>query len=116
MAKWQKTGGRIKGTPNKVTSAARSAFMATFGRIEGELEEWIRRGANGEMVPLMRRGEPVLDDRGLPVMVRMGADPLKAAAIIAQMAEYHFPKLGRTELVGDGGSPIQVQIVKFEDP
>lgn len=87
MALGRKTGGRKKGTPNKVTSVAREAFLATFGKLEGELENWIRAGATD--------------------------DPLKAADLIIRMAEYHFPKLGRQEHVGEAGGAIQVVIQKI---
>lgn len=77
----------MKGTPNRVTSAAREAFLATFGNLEGELEGWIRATAM--------------------------TDPAKAADLLIRMAEYHFPKLGRTEVAGEGGGAITVQIVKY---
>jgi hypothetical protein len=80
MAQGKKTGGRKKGVPNKLTSVGRQAFMATFGKLEGELEGWIREGAEG--------------------------DPLKAADLLIRMAQYHFPKLGNTELTGKDGGPV----------
>jgi hypothetical protein len=70
--------------PNKVTSAAREAFLATFGKLEGDLETWIRAGAED--------------------------DPLKAADLLIKMAEYHFPKLGRTEVTGQDGGPVEFVI------
>lgn len=87
MAKGVKTGGRQKGTPNKLTSAAREAFLATFGNLEGELEGWIRATAM--------------------------TDPAKAADLLIRMAEYHFPKLGRQELSGADGEPIQVVVKTY---
>lgn len=80
MAKGHKTGGRKKGVPNKLTTTARAAFLATFGKLEGDLEGWIRSGAQ--------------------------LDPLKAADLVVRMAEYHFPKLGRTEVTGLDGGPV----------
>jgi hypothetical protein len=80
----ERRGGRKKGTPNKVTSAAREAFLATFGKLDVELEGWIRSGAD--------------------------QDPLKAADLVIRMAEYHFPKLGRQEHVGEGGGPVEFVI------
>ncbi len=78
-------GGRKKGTPNRVTSAARSAFLAIFGRLEGDLEGWIRAAA--------------------------ADDPAKAADLTLRMAEYHFPKLGRQELTGPEGGPVKAVFV-----
>jgi hypothetical protein len=82
MAQGKKTGGRKKGVPNKLTSVARSAFLATFGKLEGDLEGWIRETAEN--------------------------DPAKAADLTIRMAEYHFPKLGRTEVTGQDGGPVKV--------
>jgi hypothetical protein len=84
MAKGRKTGGRTKGTPNHVTSAARQAFLATFGKLEGDLETWIRETAKD--------------------------DPGKASDLVIRMAEYHFPKLGRAEVVGPDGGPVEIVI------
>jgi hypothetical protein len=78
-----------------------------FGRLEGDIEGWIRRGAEGELQPLIVKGIPILDADEHPVMIRTGADPLKAAAICVQLAEFHFPKLGRQEIVGADGGPIR---------
>jgi hypothetical protein len=100
MAKGQKTGGRAKGTPNKVTSAAREAFLATFGKLECDLEKWIRDTAEGwEAVRVTKDGALIT--------VREGRDPGKAADLLIRMAEYHFPKLGRTEVTGEGGGPVE---------
>jgi hypothetical protein len=106
MAKGHKTGGRKAGTPNKVTSAAREAFLATFGKLEGDLEGWIRATAEGVEQPLVVKGIPIMEG-DKPVMVRVGADPGKAADLLVKMAEYHFPKLGRTEVTGEGGGPVR---------
>lgn len=35
MAKGQKTGGRVAGTPNKITTTAREAFQMAFDTIGG---------------------------------------------------------------------------------
>lgn len=36
MAKGRKTGGRQKGTPNKLTASAREAFQHAFAQMGGE--------------------------------------------------------------------------------
>lgn len=81
MAKGFKSGGRKKGTPNKVTSTAREAFLAMFHRLSPNIEGWIAETAE--------------------------KDPGKAAELVLRMAEYHFPKLGRQELTGKDGEPIR---------
>lgn len=82
--------GRPKGVPNKITSAARSAFLATFTKMEPQLEGWLERVA--------------------------AEDPARAADLLIRMAEYHFPKLGRQELTGPEGGAITVQVVKQSAP
>lgn len=84
MAPGRKTGGRQKGTPNKVNSVAREAFLATFGRLEGDLETWIRSTAD--------------------------TDPGRAADLLIRMAEYHFPKLARSELSGPEGEGLSITV------
>jgi hypothetical protein len=116
MAKGRKTGGRTAGTPNKVTSAAREAFLATFGKLEGDLEGWIRKTAEGVEQPLVLKSVgPVMNPDGTPMMVRVGADPGKAADLLIRMAEYHFPKLGRTEVTGKDGEPVRVVVVDRDE-
>ena len=41
------------------------------------------------------------------------AQPEKALDLLAKLAEFAAPKLGRTEIVGDGGGPLTVEIVRF---
>jgi hypothetical protein len=35
-------------------------------------------------------------------------NPLKAADLLIRMAQYHFPKLGNTELTGKDGGPVVI--------
>ena len=102
----QRRGGRKKGVPNKVTTVARQAFLATFGRLEGDLEKWIRETADGVPATVTAKDGSVCE-------IRQGADPGKAADLIVRMAEYHVPKLGRQELVGGDGGPLQIIIQKY---
>lgn len=92
MATRPKTGGRQKGTPNQATRNAREAIAML---IEGNID----------------RMQGWLDD--------IAADPKqgpKAAwDCLMDAAEYHIPKLARTEHTGEGGGPVQVEIVRFGD-
>lgn len=40
-------------------------------------------------------------------------DPGRALSLLKDLAEYAYPKLARTEHVGDGGAPIEVVINKL---
>lgn len=111
MALGRKTGGRQKGTPNKVTSVSRAAFLATFQRLTPDLESWLQQTANGwDEETTVKKGEDEVT-----VIKRVGKDPGKAADLLIRMAEYHVPKLSRTELSGEGGGPIVVRVVTYGD-
>jgi len=107
--------------PNKATTRARNLFTETWQRLTPEIEDWIRRTAEGEPVPFVKKdpatGEfkQVLDQAGNPIMVRMNADPKGAADIMMKFAKFHVPELGRQELVGDGGGSITVKVIKYGD-
>lgn len=101
MAKGRKTGGRTKGVPNKVTSAARESFLATFDSLKPDLERWVRETAEGW------EAQRVTKDGAVVTLIE-GRDPAKAADLVIRMAEYHFPKLGRTEVTGQDGGPVRV--------
>jgi hypothetical protein len=80
--------GRPKGSPNKVTTE----FRETVRRL---LED---NGENvGRWLLLVAEGDG--SENGKP-------DPGKALDLLAKLAEYAAPKLNRTEMVGDGGGPI----------
>jgi hypothetical protein len=106
MAKGRKTGGRTKGVPNKVTSAARESFALMFDNLAPDVETWIRQTANGwDDEVTMGRGESAVT-----VIKRVGKDPGKAADLALRLAEYHIPKLGRTEVTGEDGGPVEYVI------
>jgi len=108
--------GRPKGVPNKITSAAKSAFLATFEKLEPDIEQWIRQTAEGVEEPLVIAGSVVVSEDGEPRMVKRGADPGKAADLLIRMAEYHFPKLARSEVSGPDGDPLTIQVVTLATP
>jgi hypothetical protein len=42
--------------------------------------------------------------------------PERRLDVLAKLAEYAFPKLGRTEVTGENGGPIKVIEIVREDP
>lgn len=65
MAAGRKTGGRVKGTPNKVTTAAREAFQSAFDEVGGiqKLAEWAGDNLTefyklyGRLIPIDLQGD-----------------------------------------------------------
>jgi hypothetical protein len=74
--------GRPRGTPNKATKDVRECVAMICKTLMPEAMEWIRKGAK--------------------------RNPLGAAKVLADLSEYHIPKLSRTELTGQGGGPVQL--------
>jgi hypothetical protein len=77
MAHGTKTGGRQKGTPNKVTQDVRKAVAGFVEGNVGKLQSWLNRVAKD--------------------------DPAKAADLFVRVLEFHLPKLARTEIEGEIG-------------
>jgi hypothetical protein len=88
MAKGKKTGGRQAGTPNKSTQAAREAIARFVDGNSDKLQEWL---------------DQIAAEKG----------PQAAFECFASMLEYHVPKLARTELTGQDGQPLVVEITQF---
>ena len=82
-----KTGGRKAGTPNKATGAARLAFAQFVDNNADKLQEWLDSIATDE---------------------KLG--PKVAFECLMQVAEFHVPKLARTEHVGENNGPIKYEI------
>jgi hypothetical protein len=94
MAPGRKTGGRKKGTPNRVTAEARSIFAQVLEKTAPEMQRWFSECGDGieiEKTTIAPDGTPVT------VLGRMNADPGKALDLMIKLAEYHFPKLQRME-------------------
>lgn len=105
MAKGRKTGGRKPGTPNKVTADMREAFrMLVEGEVD-QLREALHEVRFGTVIEKQT-------DQGT-VIGRLNADPKGYLDVIAKLSEFCIPKLGRTELAGDQGGPVVVEIRKF---
>ena len=89
--KREKTGGRVKGTPNKVNREFRETVRKLLDENADNVGTWITQVAQGH-------GENK-------------ADPAKALDLLAKLAEFAAPKLGRVEHVGEGGGPVLNEIV-----
>ena len=87
----KKTGGRSVGTPNKSTALAREAIAKFVDGNADKLQEWLDAIAMNE---------------------KLG--PKVAFDCFMQVAEYHVPKLARTEHIGDATAPI-THIYKWQD-
>jgi hypothetical protein len=87
----KKTGGRSVGTPNKSTAMAREAIAKFVDGNSHKLQEWLDDIATNE---------------------KLG--PKVAFDCFMQVAEYHVPKLARTEHTGDATAPI-THIYKWQD-
>jgi hypothetical protein len=87
----KKTGGRVAGVPNKSTALAREAIAKFVDGNSHKLQEWLDEIAMNE---------------------KLG--PKVAFDCFMQVAEYHVPKLARTEHTGDATAPI-THIYKWQD-
>lgn len=88
--------GRAKGVPNKVTTEFRETVRKLLDDNRENVAIWLEQVASGN-------GNP---DK---------ADPGKALDLMAKLAEFAAPKLGRVEHTGEGGGPLTVQVVRFGD-
>ena len=79
-----KTGGRQAGTPNKATGAARLAFANFVDNNADRLQVWLDEIAVNE---------------------KLG--PKVAFECLMQVAEFHVPKLARTEMVDMNTEPVK---------
>ena len=87
----KKAGGRTIGTPNKSTAKAREAIAAFVDGNAHLLQTWLEQIA--------------VDDR---------YGPKTAFECFMAVAEYHVPKLARTEHTGANDGPIEM-VVKWQD-
>jgi hypothetical protein len=86
-----KGAGRPKGVPNKSTTKAREAIAAFVDGNAHLLQTWLEQIA--------------VDDR---------YGPKTAFECFMAVAEYHVPKLARTEHTGANDGPIEM-VVKWQD-
>lgn len=81
--------GRPKGLPNKITQDVREVFKGIMERNAAKTEAWLESVA--------------------------AVDPGRAMDLLLRMAEYHIPKLARSELTGADGGPVQVYAGKLDE-
>ena len=113
MAKGRKTGGRTKGTPNKVTPQIREHFRQL---IEGELDQLkdalheVRFGIEIEkqVQAIGPDGKPTMQT----ILGRLNADPKGYIDSIARLARFCLPELGKIEHTGEDGGAVQIVIQK----
>lgn len=84
--------GRRKGVPNRSTGIVREAIANLLERNSDKMDEWLQLVAYG--------------DESLGVKPA----PDKALDIMQKMAEYHIPKLARTEVTGKDGDDVKVSV------
>lgn len=92
-----KVGGRVAGTPNKVTADARQAIALFVDSNAHRLTGWLDQVANGD---------PENDIK---------PNPEKAFAMFQSVVEYHVPKLARTEISGKDGGPVVVALTPLDE-
>ena len=88
----KKAGGRIVGTPNKVTAQAREAIAMFVDGNAYRLAQWLDEVANGI---------PEADIK---------PNPAKAFELFQSVVEYHVPKLARTEITGKDDGPVEMVV------
>ena len=86
MAKGVKTGGRVAGTPNRVTKEFRETVTKLLEANAENVGIWLQQVAEGS-----GDAKP---------------DPGKALDLLAKLAEYAAPKLSRAEHTGTDGGPV----------
>lgn len=91
--------GRPKGVPNKVTTEFRETVRRLLESNSENVGRWLTLVAEGDG-----------SENGRP-------DPAKALDLLAKLAEYAAPKLGRVEHVGDDNNPLRHSIkIEFVKP
>lgn len=85
--KGERRGGREKGTPNKATAEMREAYATLLShnvpRLQGLFDQLAAK------------------------------DPGRALELHAKFAEFTTPKLARTEIAGEGGGALKIEIVQY---
>lgn len=114
MANGKKTGGGSrKGKPNKATADVRQAIARVLEGNVDNFNRWLASVAEGEEHPPIE-GE---DGTEKPAGWLRRPDPGLALKLAMDMAEYHIPKLARTEHTGGDGADLALNVkVQFVAP
>jgi len=111
MALGRKTGGRKKGSVTQKTAELRMFVSKLVEKKWGEMEAIIDETRNGIEI----EKTTTVDGKTVTVLGRLNADPKGAGDLILKMAEYAMPKLRHTEMVGEGGGPLEVVVVTYQE-
>jgi hypothetical protein len=87
--------GRPKGLPNKITVEFRETVRKLLEDNSENVATWLEQVATGG-----HGANP---------------DPAKALDLLAKLAEFAAPKLGRVEHVGDGGGPVRIVATSHDE-
>jgi hypothetical protein len=101
--------GRPKGSVNRTTRDVREAIASVLKGNTENFATWMSQVANGVK-------STYVDSRGKrKEFWLVKPDPAKALDSAMSMAEYHIPKLARTEVVGDGGGPVVIRSTPVDE-
>ncbi len=90
--------GRPKGIPNKATATVREAIARVLESNVENFSRWLAAVAEGEREAAAESAESKTETSWI-----RKPDPGLALKLAMDMAEYHIPKLARTELTGEVG-------------
>ena len=85
--------GRPRGSPNKSTAEVREAVAKLISMNIEDADEWLSMVAYGD------------------AELGVKPDPGKALDLLHKMAEFHIPKLARTEVTGADNGPLTIKVV-----
>jgi hypothetical protein len=94
---------------NKTTRDVREAIAKVLSDNSDNFGIWLTQVADGKRGRVRNGYGKTID------MWLVKPDPARAVEIAMNMAEYHIPKLARTELTGPGGGPIVVQSTPLDE-
>jgi len=93
-----KAGGRVKGTPNRVTASFRETILNLIETQSHKFEPWLNSVAQG--IPSLEEGRWLVKP-----------DPGRALELVAKIAEFAAPKLARTEHTGLDGAKLTITLL-----